>query len=633
MIGFELHELKSWNKFVKLMFTPKDGSSLAVIRILFGALMLIDIIDERGFSFADIFWGDPDECRFPLFNWLKPLPLEWMCMAYLIMWIGAFGIMLGAHFHESCLAFCIPYWYIFLLEKTRWNNHSYLFGILSIFFFFSDAHQVWSIDRRYGRVNKCQSVPLWNYGLFRFQLFLLYFIAGLKKIDSDWLGGYSMSSLSNHWIFSPMRIFLTPEQVDLWIIHVFGFLLDLTVGFWLLFDSTRTVAMFFLTSFHLMNSQIFDIGMFPFVCLITMPIFCHANWPRKIINKMYSLKEMCGQSIKSKCDFNNTCDKNCTCGAIRSSIKMKHHLTVTFILLHAIIQVFLPYSHFLTKGYNNWTNGIYGYSWDMMVHSWEPLITVVKVADNDNGKEFYIDPRAWIHTTGWNNHADMVVQYAHCINKNVRNIKPELRNISIYIDVIVSLNGRVQQRLFDPRVDLLQVRWSPFEPVTWVLPLLKQFSPFRKTIQELSRDVYSWSNHSEAIFVADFPGFHIKNSLPDTFENVTLNLFEGEVILELENIENISLEAGKSAKIPSQEAFHYVHTVSPTPSLFMYSYIRKTDALSSNESEKQTQILQGIRRHIHGFFKSLELVNQAFLKIFYSVPMLRRVNIIEPLVV
>lgn len=37
------------------------------------------------------------------------------------------------------------------------------------------------------------------------QIFIVYFIAGLKKLDADWVGGYSMGSLARHWLFSPFR--------------------------------------------------------------------------------------------------------------------------------------------------------------------------------------------------------------------------------------------------------------------------------------------------------------------------------------------------------------------------------------------------------------------------------------------
>ena len=40
---------------------------------------------------------------------------------------------------------------------------------------------------------------------FNFQIFLVYFIAGLKKLDGDWMGGYSMTQLSKHFVFAPFK--------------------------------------------------------------------------------------------------------------------------------------------------------------------------------------------------------------------------------------------------------------------------------------------------------------------------------------------------------------------------------------------------------------------------------------------
>lgn len=50
--------------------------------------MLVDIPFERGFSEIDERFGDTRKCHFPLFDFLKPLPFAWMCLAYLTMWIG-----------------------------------------------------------------------------------------------------------------------------------------------------------------------------------------------------------------------------------------------------------------------------------------------------------------------------------------------------------------------------------------------------------------------------------------------------------------------------------------------------------------------------------------------------------------
>ena len=58
-----------------------------------------------------------------------------------------------------------------------------------------------SLDAKIEKTEK--EVPLWNYFILRFQFFLLYFLAGLKKTDKDWLGGYSVVKLSGHWVFLP----------------------------------------------------------------------------------------------------------------------------------------------------------------------------------------------------------------------------------------------------------------------------------------------------------------------------------------------------------------------------------------------------------------------------------------------
>lgn len=58
-------------------------------------------------------------------------------------------------------------------------------------------------------------------------------------------------------------------------------------------------------------------------------------------------------------------------------------------------------------------------------------------------------------------------------------------------------------RLFDPRVDIVQAVWSPFERTPWVQPLLMDLSPWRTKLQEIKS---SLDNHTEVVFIADFPG-------------------------------------------------------------------------------------------------------------------------------
>ena len=37
-------------------------------------------------------------------------------------------------------------------------------------------------------------------------MFIVYFLAGIKKLDMDWQQGYSMINLAQHWVFNPFKL-------------------------------------------------------------------------------------------------------------------------------------------------------------------------------------------------------------------------------------------------------------------------------------------------------------------------------------------------------------------------------------------------------------------------------------------
>lgn len=50
--------------------------------------MLADLFQERGGADLDIRWGNPRNCHFPLFTFLKPMSLPYMGLLYGVMLIG-----------------------------------------------------------------------------------------------------------------------------------------------------------------------------------------------------------------------------------------------------------------------------------------------------------------------------------------------------------------------------------------------------------------------------------------------------------------------------------------------------------------------------------------------------------------
>ncbi|CAF0926611.1 unnamed protein product [Didymodactylos carnosus] len=519
LFGFDFSDFQSWDSFLKLMNRPEDPSSLAVLRILFGILMMLDIPQERGMSHADIYYPNEDtECQFPLFNFLKPFRAEYMVLVYFIMFIGAVGITLGLFYRLSTILFTIPYWYIFFLDKTSWNNHSYLYGLIGF--------QLMSLDGLFRKKIRDSHVPLWNYTIIRFQIFIVYFIAGLKKTDLDWVTGYSMDTLGTHWVFSPFRSFMTVEQITLILVHVCGLIFDLFIGFVLFFDRSRSIGIFFCVAFHLMNSQLFNIGMFSYTMLCTIPIFFHNNWPRRFIRNNFpkfvsslfvksdtpQYSESCLYSkddIKSE-DQTRTQSKSTT---VNSSVKYAHtkptfrHKFFTIIsVLYLMEQSFLPYSHFITKL-------------------------------NEHGYD----------------------------------------NIDLKFDIWRSMNGRFNQRQVDPRVDLLnEAKWSPFSDTSWLKPLLTNLSDWRTRMQQIENDLSNKSQDVLVTFVADFPGLHLENFIPYDL-NTTIEVLEGKIIVEhISEKKNMTLDVGDKTIVPNGD-YHNVYTISSSPSCYMYVYINQSD--------------------------------------------------------
>lgn len=57
VFGFDLDDLSSWSKLVKLLMRPEDPASLAVFRILFGKFIFKIVVDTDFLAFLFIKHG------------------------------------------------------------------------------------------------------------------------------------------------------------------------------------------------------------------------------------------------------------------------------------------------------------------------------------------------------------------------------------------------------------------------------------------------------------------------------------------------------------------------------------------------------------------------------------------------
>jgi len=674
--GFSWKDFRSWNAASTLMFAPRDPAALGVFRILFGFAMLHDVFNERHMSDLANVWHNERMCYFTLFDFVEPLPLNWMFVIHLLMALGALCIALGFFFHYAIWLHILPYWYVFFLDKTTWNNHTYLFGLVSTMLSFTSANHYYSLDAVMNPSLSNKHVPAWNYGLFRFQFIIVYFIAGLKKwTDMDWMHGWSMGKLSKHWVFKPFTAIIPPEVVNFVIVHVGGATLDLIGGWLLFFDLTRPLGIFLVQQFHLMNAQMFSIGMFPYVMLCTTPIFCYPDWPRKL---SYRIKFLLFKAKLMKVEpsepempvevFNERCiypkevvkseekrqsleeeevkkeevkkeveekkedssdaktsveKKQKEVGKTKSSPKKNpkksmilrslptksHHIATTLVCAWMAWQLILPYSHSITQGYNAWTEGLYGYSWDMMIKTWSTQHVRVSFKDMSTGEVGYLNPDIITEGSGnrWSSHPDMVKQFTKCVQRKFAEFN--FTDFQLHFDIWRSMTKRFQQRMFDPRVDLIAADWSPFAAPSWVMPVLSDLADWRGRLVEIEKQKRDEAEGNEdlvpsIVFAADFPGLFLENYINEGLDNTTVELLQGEIEIEFIGLDgddgepeeedappakpHVLSELAKSGKnvtlntpgqivlLPHGE-YHRIHTIGSKPSCYMFVYENTTN--------------------------------------------------------
>lgn len=96
--------------------------------------------------------------------------------------------------------------------------------------------------------------------------------------------------------------------------------------------------------------------------------------------------------------------------------------------------------------------------------------------------------------------------------------------------------------------------------------------------------MFSWSNYTDVLFVADYPGMRLENYVDSELANVSLSVLEGEVTYrDEEEASARTIGKGGTARIETGR-FHKVETTSPHPACYMYTFANRT---------KQQLALQG----------------------------------------
>jgi len=431
----------------KFLFKHIDNSGLIVFRIVFGLLCFLE-------SFGAILTGwvkrtliDPQfTFSFIGFEWLQPLPGNWMYAYYIVMAIFGLFIMLGYKYRFSMLMFALMWTATYLMQKSSYNNHYYLLSLLSFIMVFLPANHYASIDAKTKPSLKQISMPNWCKWVFVIQLFILYSYASVAKLYPDWLDASVVALLMRGKANYPLIGELLQQTSVHYFIAYGGILFDGLIIPLLLFKPTRKYAFFASIFFHLFNSIVFQVGIFPYLALAFSLFFFNPKTIRNIFLKskpFYSIEEYSVPKIST--------------------------VLVTLFSIYFLIQIALPLRHHFFEDDVLWTEEGHRLSWRMMLRakSGRATFSVVDVNTNDAIPIKLDDYLTKKQQRGVSTKPDVIWQFSQRLKQDFAN---KGKTVNVFVRAYVSVNGKPAKQLINPKVDIANEQWHHFKHHDWILP-------------------------------------------------------------------------------------------------------------------------------------------------------------------
>ncbi|MBV7267775.1 HTTM domain-containing protein [Winogradskyella luteola] len=436
--------------------TKTSAAPLAVFRIGFGVMMLLSIIRFWSYGWIEKLYLNP-KFNFSYYGleWIKPVGN----LTYLIFFIcglAALFIALGLKYRIAVITFFLSFTYIELMDKTTYLNHYYFISLLSFLMCFLPANAYYSVDNFISK-KQYHNIPKWTIDSVKLLLGIVYVYAGLAKINSDWL-----------FKAMPLKIWL-PSKYDLPLIgetlmqqHWFhvamswsGMLYDLCIPFLLLYRKTRWFAFALVVFFHVFTRVLFPIGMFPYIMIISSLIFFDAHIHERMLNffrGIFKTFKLAKEKIHS-----------------HTYHYKRQNLVLPLLAIFFGIQLLLPFRYVLYPGELFWTEEGYRFSWRVMLIE-KTGYTEFKVVDGKTKTAFLVNNSDFLtpfQEKEMSTQPDFILEYAHFLGQHFES--QGHKNIEIYVDSYVALNGRRSKRYIDPNVDLLKQKES-LKPKDWILP-------------------------------------------------------------------------------------------------------------------------------------------------------------------
>lgn len=439
----------------KSIFQPVSVYPLVTLRVLFGAVMLFSTVRFWMLGWIENHYINPQfHFHYFGFEWVEPLAPWAMYAIHAGIIIAALGIMLGAFYRFSAFVFFVLFTYTELIDLTYYLNHYYFMSLLALLMIFLPAHRQLSFDVKWGITKATRYVEKWNVLAPQLLVGIVYFYAGIAKINEAWL----LEAM-------PLKIWLpahshTPLigqflglEITAYLFSWAGMLYDVSVPFLLLSKKLRPYVYWVIVAFHSMTSYFFEIGVFPLAMTGVVLIFWSGKWHEKLWHKLSAIFHF---SWSPSVVFHGQ--------SRRSRNLLLSSLTVFFAF-----QLLFPFRYLLYPGNLFWNEEGYRFSWRVMLVEKAGTATFY-VKDGENGREGEVVNSEFLNPHQEKQMAfqpDMILQFAHYLESYYR--EKGFEDPIVRCESWVTMNGERSELIVDPHRDLTEIEDS-FKHKNWILP-------------------------------------------------------------------------------------------------------------------------------------------------------------------
>lgn len=454
------------NPFKIDFFKQESIAPLIMFRIIFGAILLFSSVRFIYKGWVTTQYIEPQFYFGYLgFEWVKPLPGNWMFLPFVIMVISALFIVIGLFYRYSTFVYFLCFTYVELIDKSNYLNHYYFVSLMVFLLIFVPANRDFSIDVLRRPHLRRKLVSAWHIGILKFQMAVVYIFAGIAKLNSDWLLEAQPLKIwlqAHHQI--PFIGDLLQEEATAYLLSWGGCFYDLFIVFFLLQRKTRPFAYIVVIFFHLVTWLLFPIGVFPWVMIFSTTIFFSVKFHRTLLLALKSIFKWPAY-VPDKIDAKPKAN---------SFVKLA-------LVIYIFIQIVIPFRYVLYPGNLFWNEEGFRFSWRVMLMHKEGLATFY-IKDKATGRTIEVDNSDYLTVRQEDQMAtqpDMILQYAKFLKsefdgKTFSNSTKSitLRDPEVNAEVYVALNGRRAQLFVDKKHDLSTLNYN-LKHRNWLEPFEK----------------------------------------------------------------------------------------------------------------------------------------------------------------